>query len=133
MNATLIVGTDISDITFSLSLNAETSLNVFVSPQEGYTGNLAVSIDGLNETAYTVVQTGGRYKIVIPNIAAHNLGKTYTINITTANGTSVYNVSALSYVYAVLNSNAFDGTAKDAVSSIYKYYDATIAYRSNHQ
>ncbi len=126
------VESDIDDITFSLSLNAETLLNVFVTPKEGYAGNLTISVDGLAEDEYTVEFTGSRYKVVIPNISAHKLGQTYTVRIVTENGISIYNVSALSYVYAVLNSESFDSVAKDAVASIYKYYEATINYRAAH-
>ena len=126
-----IVEADIANITYSLSLDSETALNIFVAPQQSYDGNVEISIANLSADDYTITkQSDGRYKIVISNIAAHNLGKTFNISVTTANGETTYNVSALSYVYAVLNNASFDETAKYAVSSIYKFYEATMNYRN---
>ena len=126
-----LVKTDIDKITYSLSLNAETGLNVFVSPNANYSGNISISVDGLSENDYTVTKqaSDGRYKIVITNISAHKLGNTYKINITTDNGTSTYQASALSFINAVLNAN-YDTNTKNAASSIYKYYEATMTYRN---
>ncbi|WP_295089140.1 hypothetical protein [Ruminococcus sp.] len=126
-----LVKTDIDKITYSLSLNAETALNVFVSPNANYSGNISISVDGLSENDYTVTKqaSDGRYKIVITNISAHKLGNTYKINITTDNGTSTYQASALSFINAVLNAN-YDTNTKNAASSIYKYYEATMTYRN---
>ena len=126
-----LVEKDIAKITYSLVLNAETTLNVFVAPAADYTGNVAISIDDLSKDEYTVAkQADGRYKIVISNISAHNLGKTFNVKVTTENGVSTYDVSVLSYVNTVLNSESFDEAAKNAVSSIYKYFEATINYRN---
>ena len=126
-----LVKSDIDKISYSLSLNAETALNVFVAPNKNYAGDVSISIDGLSENDYTVTkqESDGRYKIVISNISAHKLGNTYNIKITTENGVSTYTVSALSFVYAVLNSN-YDTATKDAASSLYKYYEATMTYRN---
>lgn len=126
-----LVEKDITKITYSLVLNAETTINVFVAPAADYTGNVAISINDLSEDEYTVAkQADGRYKIVISNISAHNLGKTFNVKVTTENGVSTYDVSVLSYVNTVLNSESFDEAAKNAVSSIYKYFEATINYRN---
>ena len=75
-------------------------------------------------------QADGRYKVTILNISAHQLGDTYTVTSSTTNGTAKCSLSALSYVYAILNGSSYDKTAKDAVSSLYSYYDATMNYRS---
>ncbi|WP_455530462.1 hypothetical protein [Ruminococcus sp.] len=126
-----IVEKDIDKITYSLSLAAETSLNVFVAPATSYTGSTAISVEGLSSDEYTVSkEADGRYKVVISKISAHKLGDIYNIKITTANGVSTYSVSALSYVYAVLNSDSYNAVSKNAVSSLYKYYEATINYKN---
>ena len=129
--STSLVEKDIKKITLALSLDTKTDLNVFVAPTDNYTGSVSVSVDGLSENDYIVTKlSDGRYKIVISNIAAHELGDSYNINITTANGTSKCKASALSYVYAVLNSDSFGDTAKNTVSSIYKYYEAAMNYKN---
>ena len=80
---------------------------------------------------YTVSkEADGRYKVVISKISAHKLGDMYNIKVTTDNGVSTYSVSALSYVYAVLNSDSYNAVSKNAVSSLYKYYEATINYKN---
>lgn len=122
---------DIEKITYSLSLNSGTSLNVFIKAKDNYTGSVKVIIKkGNAATSYTAVkQADGRYKVTIPNISAHQLGDTYTVTAVTTNGTAKCSISALSYVYAILSGSSYDKTAKDAVSSLYKYYDATMNYR----
>ena len=122
---------DIDKITYSLSLNSGTSLNVFIKAKDNYNGSVKVTVKkGNTVMSYTAVkQADGRYKVTIPNISAHQLGDTYTITASTTNGTAKCSLSALSYVYAVLDGNN-NNTAKNAVSSLYIYYDATLNYRS---
>ena len=122
---------DIEKITYSLSLNSGTSLNVFIKAKDNYTGSVKVTTKkGNAATSYTAVkQADGRYKVTIPNISAHQLGDMYTVTAETTNGTETCSLSALSYVYAVLDGNS-NNTAKNAVSSLYIHYDATLNYRS---
>ena len=112
-------------------MNSGTSLNVFIKAKDNYNGSVKVTVKkGNSVTSYTAVkQSDGRYKVTIPNISAHQLGDTYTITASTTNGTAKCSLSALSYVYAVLDGNS-NNTAKNAVSSLYIYYDATLNYRS---
>ena len=123
---------DINSITFSLSLKSDTTLNVFIKPNSNYTGNIKITTKkGNTLTSYTAEkQEDGRYKVTIPNIIPHQLGDMYNVTAETNNGTATCSLSALSYVYAILNGSSYDKTAKDAVSSLYKYYEATMNYRS---
>ena len=122
---------DIEKITYSLSLNSGTSLNVFIKAKDNYKGSVKVTTKkGNTVTSYTAVkQADGRYKVTIPDISAHQLGDMYTITAETTNGTATCSLSALSYVYSILDGNS-NNTAKNAVSSLYIYYDATLNYRS---
>ena len=122
---------DIENMTYSLSLDSGTALNIFIRPTKNYKGSIKVTaMKDSTETSYTAVkQKDGRYKVTIPNISAHQLGDAYTITASTTNGTATCTLSALSYVYAVLDGNSYDKTAKNAVSSLFKYYDDTIKYR----
>ncbi len=128
---------DIEMISYSLSLQTETTLNVFVKPKENYTGDAAIKITKDGEaTSFTAVkQSDGRYLISIPNISAHHLGETYVITTITANGTATCSLSALSYVYAVLNSgdlsDSDNSVQNNAVSALYKYYAASVKYMNN--
>ena len=47
----------------------------------------------------------------------------------TAGGNFTINVSALSYVRSVLNSDKYKGDAQNAVMALYKYYEAVMGYR----
>ncbi|WP_295078977.1 CotH kinase family protein [Ruminococcus sp.] len=123
-------GSDIQQITYSLSLDAATELNIFIQPKKEYDGEVTVTInkDGEPASYKSVKQSDNRYKITIPNISAHKLGYTYSVTAATSDGTATCSVSALSYIYAILNSDSYDDTAKNAVSSFYNYYDATMKY-----
>ena len=122
---------DIEKISYSLSLNSGTSLNVFIKAKDNYKGSVKVTTKKGNVImSYNAVkQADGRYKVTIPDISAHQLGDMYTITASTTNGTATCSLSALSYVYAVLSGNS-DKAAKNAVSSLYIYSDATLNYRS---
>ena len=122
---------DIEKITYSLSLNSGTSLNVFIKAKDNYKGSVKVTTKkGNTVMSYTAVkQADGRYKVTIPDISAHQLGDIYTITAETTNGTATCSLSALSYVYAILDGSS-NNTSKNAVSSLYIYYDATLNYRS---
>ena len=123
-------GSDIQQITYSLSLNSATELNIFVQPKKEYDGEVIITIakDDAPALYKAVKQSDNRYRITIPNISAHKLGDTFFITAATSNGTATCSVSALSYIYAILNSDSYDDTAKNAVSSFYNYYAATMNY-----
>lgn len=68
----------------------------------------------------------------ISNLSAHKLADVYTI--TGSAGTDkqfTVKVSAPSYVQDVLNDNISSVEMKCAVTSLYKYYEATKTYRDN--
>jgi hypothetical protein len=83
-------------------------------------GAVTANVKSLNSTTY---------QIEIPNIAANNLGTAYHV-VVTADGAVVYdvNMSALSYVYAVLNAGRSQAGEADALTAFYNYYTAANAY-----
>ena len=118
----------VDKVTYSLSLESETTLNVYLKMKDGYTGTVTASIGG--NAVEAVQQTDGRYRIQIKNISADDLSDTYVIEIS-AGGNFTVSVSALSYVNTVLNSDSDtfnNATAHYAVTSIYRYYVATMNY-----
>ncbi|MCR5274491.1 MAG: CotH kinase family protein [Clostridiales bacterium] len=118
-------GTDNLQLYIALVADTDTSIQILIDPGKKYTGTLAV--DGEVQESHL----NGRYLIEIPGIAAHKLAKSSTKTITTDGGTTTIKVSAMSYVYSILNSSAYANKsfAKDAVCAMYKYYEAANAYK----
>ena len=120
----------VSKVSFSLDLQSKTSLYVFFKVNASYRGTVSATLDG---TAVSPVrQLDGRYRVTVPSIAAHELGTTHTI-VFSAGGDCTVTVSAMSYVYAVLNSSSvtFNNNANgayDAMASLYRYYAAADSY-----
>lgn len=121
-------GSDIRKITYSLLLDSETSVYIYLEPEKGYCGEMTVRTDGASAKAVRLPD--GRYRVAIPDISAHRLGETHGIEITTDHGTAFVAVSALSYVSGVLHSAVYgdDLYAQNAVAALYKYYEAAEAY-----
>lgn len=116
-------------LSYSLSLNAETTVNVIVKPGQDYTGSIKAFLG--TEPLELGELKNGRYTINFSDIAAHRLSDSYGVTVTTDSGDIYFSVSALSYAYTVLSNSVYDDTAKNAVSSLLKYYEATAAYRSS--
>ena len=73
----------------------------------------------------------GRWRVTVPNIAAHELGGVHEVSVTTsAGGTATARVWALSYVGGLLSSEAYkdDADARLAVAALYRYWAAADAY-----
>ncbi len=123
--------TGIAEVKYSLNLQSETSIYLYLKVKEGYTGSVAATMGG-NSVACTRL-SDGRYRITIPNIQAHQLGDQYTVKVS-AGGEFTITVSALSYVNTALNSSEekfTNSAAKYAVSSLYYYYKATTEYQAH--
>ena len=126
---------EIAEITNTVALDADTSLIFFIRPAEDYTGFVRVL---LGEDELETVNTGGRYRVIIPNIQAHELGTAYTLTIETEHGSVIFTASALSYVRAILTSEKYadeteeNAAVKNAVCAFFKYFTATMAYREVH-
>ncbi|MBR0249220.1 MAG: hypothetical protein IJQ70_09630, partial [Synergistaceae bacterium] len=123
-----IEGTGVSDIKYTLYLNAETTIEVLLTPESGKSIS-NVKVNGKENGAEI---EGGVYRVQIAGISAHKLGNVYTIT-GNAGGDRDFTVkvSALSYVQGALNDDDETVEMKRAVTSLYKYYDATKTYRDN--
>ncbi len=102
---------DVEKMTFALYPDAENAINVYIRLKDGYTGDVKIN----NGQYKAVKQDDGRYLVIIPNIAAHQLGRIYELNIETESGTATMRASAMTYVYELLNSAAYQDneTAKN--------------------
>ncbi|MBQ7219776.1 MAG: InlB B-repeat-containing protein [Synergistaceae bacterium] len=127
-----VSGSGVSAVMQSLNLDSSTAINLYfdvestadVSSWKAYIDGEEVDFSHYNDN---------RYKVVINNISAHKLGKTYTVRLEAAQTFEV-KVSALSYVNATLTEYMSDYSKDtngdcDAVTALYNYYDATMAYR----
>ena len=129
-------GGDITAVTYSLTLDSETALNVYFQPAPEYSGVAAATVDGID--AAVDVTDNGAYCVRIANIAAHKLSESHEIVLTTGEGRTVkVTVSALSYVDTALkyyddDSDAFHVKARNAVAAIWAYAQAAYAYKTVH-
>ncbi|MBP5271279.1 MAG: hypothetical protein ILO42_10015, partial [Clostridia bacterium] len=121
----------IEAVTFSLNLESETAIRIYLKVCNGYTGTVTATVNGTPVDC--VMQNDGRYRIEIGGIAAHQLGDVFNVSVS-AGGTCTVSVSGLSYVYTMLNSTSgvFDNdTCHKAAVAIYRYYQKTMAYRTD--
>lgn len=121
----------IDAVTFSLNCESETAIRIYLKPRAGYNGPVTASIGGAEVNC--VRQNDGRYRIEIGGIPAHKLGDVFNVTVS-AGGTCTVTVSALSYVYTIMNSQSSvfaNDTARYAGVSIYDFYTATVNYRAN--
>lgn len=121
----------IDSVTFSLLLESETGIKLYLKPKADYTGGIAAYIgEGTNNQASKV---GNEFVVTITGISAHQLGKVYTVRVVDDNGNSFnVEVSALSYLNAMLNRSDVTSKEKTGLTALYRYYDATVKYRADH-
>ena len=120
-----ISGSDIEEVTFSLALDSYTTINVLVNSASEVTASLKNG-GGLQ----VVPQDNNRYLIELDNIPAHELTKTFDVVINAGNSSCEVNVSAMSYVYAVLTDSTDYAYEPELAAALYKYYEANQAYRT---
>jgi hypothetical protein len=107
----------------SLVLKSETILKVTFAGTD--VAQYSFTVDGEPVSA---VKSGSSYVVKIPNIAAQDLDKAYTIVAT--NGDSTYTISAyaLTYAYQVLKAEDRTDAIRDLVKALYEYNQAANAY-----
>ena len=110
---------------YKLSLDSDTALSVMVKVPKGTAVNASATFNG--QTYEMTKDSDTVWSVKIPGIKASQLGDTITVS-GEAEGNFTITVSALSYVRSVLNSQKYDETAKNAVSALYKYFEAVEAY-----
>ena len=131
------VGTSgIKSIGYTLALDSDTTVELYLRPADGYTGNVGAysrGVIGVTDTNanLAVRQSDGRYLVQISGIPAHRLDYMNTIRVVTDKGEFDIKVSALSYVNTVLTSSKYNDNMKKAVTSLYRYYKATKEYRAS--
>ena len=121
-----ISGTDIEKITYSLTLDSDTAINLYFKMAEGYSGKFEAKIG--EENATPELLSDGRYRVKIKGISAHLLDDVHNIAVTTDGGGAIVQVAALSYVYGLLDMADASDEYKLAAAAIYSYSQAAEAY-----
>ncbi|MBO5640594.1 MAG: hypothetical protein J5916_11870, partial [Oscillospiraceae bacterium] len=119
---------NIRSVSCSLILDSVTSVYLYVTPAESYSGTVSALLD--NASVPVTQEADGRYRIVIPAISADRLGNTHHIVIQTEGAEPMtVQLSALSYVKACLESEASSGEMVNAMAALYHYYKASDALK----
>ena len=113
----------IEKVSYNLFLDSDTKLRVYFKPKSNYSGGASATVDG---KSVGVTKSNGRFVVEIPDIAAHKLGKTYTVRLVTGGVTTVVKVSTLSYVQAILSSSKNEKEI-NAMMALYNYSTAAKA------
>lgn len=120
----------LDQITFSLYLDSDTAIYLYLKGKAGYTGAVDARVGG-DSAASAVKQKDGRYRVAITNIPAYQFAKTWKIGVTAGSETEVQ-VSVLSYIHAMLTTTlpAYrdNADARKAMTALYRYYEAAQAY-----
>lgn len=116
----------ITGVTYSLSLDTETALNIYLTTADGCVlskDNVVISATGAY-VEYSVDKVGSRYRVKITGIGAHELGTVITVTI----GNSTIQASALTYVQKCLVNDKVKQATKNAAAALYRYYQEAIIY-----
>ena len=115
----------LADLMFGLTLNAKTVINVYAKPS----GDETITVT--NATANGTKVIGGEvyYQYDTVPIGPRNLSKVYEVSLATPAGQATIQASAMSYVYAVLNSDSFSYDQKLTLAAYYNYYAAAAAIK----
>ncbi len=125
-------GEHISSFTYTLNMESEIGIRMYMNVDNGFTGVISATVDG---NPVECLMQNRTCRVEIPNIPPHELGRTYEVKIF-ADGQPEFtvHVSALSYIKAVLDLKGSGNTVFDtpemqyAVTSVYRYYAAARAY-----
>lgn len=120
-------GADVTRFTFATVFDSATTIRLQFTVPKGYSG--AFTAETSDGTPATVTKSGTRYTVEIADIPAHDLGKSFTVTVTTDSGTMTVCVSALSYVKIALDAYT-DADSLNAMAAIYIYAKATQDYKT---
>lgn len=120
-------GTGIKGVSYSLSLNADTTINLTFKIKPEYTGSVSAYLNGGRENL-AVKQSDGNYKVQISGISAHQLADTQTVKIYAGKEITL-KVSGLTFVYTSMKGSNIPEDRQKLAVALYRYYETTMAYR----
>ena len=122
-------------VEMKLLLDSKTTINLYLHLKDSYTGEVSATLDN-GTTNVAKKLSDKKYLVQIMNIPVHELGYFHTIKVTAGTEFNV-RVAVLSYVHGVLNTEAESignvdiTTMKNAVTALYRYYDAAMKYKAS--
>ena len=129
--------TDITKVEYSLTLDSDTKIELYLTKAATFTGTITAKV-GNTDLTVSEPDSDGVVTVQTAGIPAHKLNETITITIST--GTEATNfdvkVSPYSYIYSVLNDKVTGYTQTDndlskAVVALYHYCERTRDYVRN--
>ncbi len=112
----------------SLVLDSVTSVHLYVTPADAYTGTVSALLDGVPVSV--IPETDGRYRVVIPTVSADRLGDIHRVDILTDDADPMtVQLSALSYIKACLENEASSTQMVNAMAALYSYCKASDALK----
>lgn len=121
-------GSGIKGASYSLNLDADTTINLTFRMETDYTGTLSAYLNG-GTANVAVKQSDGSYKVQITGISAHKLADTQTVKIYAGKELTV-KASGLTFVYTSMYGSNMPEDRQKAAVALYRYYEKTIAYRN---
>ena len=115
-------------ISYGLNLDTNTNIYVYFKMKAGYTGNISAVLD--SEAVAAEKLSNDTYRVAIYGIPAARLNEVHNITMVTDSGEAKVAVSAMSYIYSGLSSNANEVT-RNAMAAYYNYYKAFAEYQKN--
>jgi hypothetical protein len=128
------LGSNMQKITYTLVLDSDTELRIYFKPAADYTGTYTFTMDGEaitedGEKVSVKLQPDGRYLVSIKNIAAHELSVSHRIAAVGDGIESYIELSALSYVNAMMTAYASNAMAVNAAVAILRYAEAAYSLK----
>ncbi len=123
------LGSNMQKITCTLVLDSDTELRIYFKPSADYTGTYTFTMDGEaiaedGEKVSVKLKPDGWYLVSIRSIAAHDLSMSHRIAAVGDGVESYIELSALSYVNAMITAYASNATAVNAAVAILRYAEA---------
>ncbi len=140
-------GSMIESVSYSLTLDSDTAINVYFTPSEDFDGELMFDESAYGKKATLTKCKDGRYRLTVSGIAAHEIGEAFYFTVGTESWFYTLHASAASYVYSALkyyddcrkNPDAHPETDHEtaetginAVCALYEYWRAAEDYVEVH-
>ena len=103
-------------------------LALYLNVKSSFSGNVAAYLPDSSENL-AVKLSAKQYLVTLHYIPAHQLDKTYNITVTAGESFPI-KVSALSYVHTMLSKEGTGSDIQNAVTALFKYYEAAMAYKA---
>ena len=116
---------------FQYALNLDYETSILIKFNTGNVTFTSVQKGGVNYENRKNAYTADNCTLYLYYLPVSQLGEAITVSGTVNGGGYTINISALSYVHAVLSSGSTSTAHKNAVSALYDYYKAAETYQTS--